>query len=267
MDKEEKSMIKNKRKRDNKNTMDIDEDDNGIPLEENKPSEIITFTFVFSCMSDDYFPMIKSLLRPNFSFETISLNGLTDMVLSMKEDVGVTIKNDNDDDVIFGVFTMIPLSFFNSHPITNQVKEMLLEKAKSNENIKTKLNNLLKKKKFALLINERIINLAAELIAPALHLMCKEINECIAAEDYDGRFNIDYVVIMSRYVKEKEKNELLYYKYETPYFRAKAELQLNYKINFVEHNMELCENKNQPQYMNISIIKSMDFYKVLSELK
>ena len=97
--------------------------------------------------------------------------------------------------------------------------------------------------------------------------MCKEINECITAEDYDGRFNIDYVVIMSRYVKEKEKNELLYYKYETPYFRAKAELQLNYKINFVEHNMELCENKNQPQYMNISIIKSMDFYKVLSELK
>ena len=267
MDKEENSMIKNKRKRDNKNTMDIDEDDNGIPLEENKPSEIITFTFVFSCMSDDYFPMIKSLLRPNFSFETISLNGLTDMVLSMKEDVGVTIKNDNDDDVIFGVFTMIPLSFFNSHPITNQVKEMLLEKAKSNENIKTKLNNLLKKKKFALLINERIINLAAELIAPALHLMCKEINECITAEDYDGRFNIDYVVIMSRYVKEKEKNELLYYKYETPYFRAKAELQLNYKINFVEHNMELCENKNQPQYMNISIIKSMAFYKVLSELK
>ena len=267
MDKEENSMIKNKRKRDNRNKMEIEEDDNGIPLEENKPSEIITFTFVFSCMSDDYFPMIKSLLRSNFPFETISLNGLTDMVISMKEDVGVTIKNENDDDVIFGVFTMIPLSFFNTHPITNQMKEMLLEKAKSNESIKIKLDILLKKKKIALLINERIINLAPELIAPALHLMCKEVNECITSEDYDGRFNIDYVVIMSRYVKDKEKNELLYYKYETPYFREKAEIQLNYKINFLEHDMGLCENKNQPQYMNISIIKAVDFYKVLSELK
>lgn len=143
---ENKIKINKKRKRDNNTQIDI-ENESGINIEDKEKNEIINVEFIFSCINEEHFIMIKNLLRPNFQFENISLNGLADLVIQMREYVGTTIKPDNEEeDKIFGVFTLIPLTFYNTNPITKQIFEMIEEKIKNDNKLKNKINLILKKK-------------------------------------------------------------------------------------------------------------------------
>ena len=265
---ENKIKINKKRKRDNNTQIDI-ENESGLNIEDKEKNEIINVEFIFSCINEEHFIMIKNLLRPNFQFENISLNGLADLVIQMREYVGTTIKQDNEEeDKIFGVFTLIPLTFYNTNPITKQIFKMIEEKIKNDNKLKNKINLILKKK-IGFLINERIINLPHELIPPAMNFISNEVFECINEEDYDKRFDIDYIIIMTKFVKDINNNnyEIIYYKPETELFLSKSEIEINYKINYYEHDMEILENKNQPQFMNILFIKSNEFFNIISSMQ
>ena len=274
----------------NENRIEIDNED--MSLKSSNTNEEIKVEFVFSCVKEKHFAIIKSLLQFNFQFENISLNGLTDLIIQMNTHVGTTICSSEDDDnnnildnnvSIFGVFTVIPFNHFKSNPCVIQLKNMFLSKINSslhiNPNQKIKWSKIIENKSLSLIINERIINLPQELIPPALKMIYKEMIECIEDEDYDGRFNIDYFVIMSKFVKEneiqktgkgkkrKKDNVELYYKYETTILLEYADFVIKYKIPYVENDMELLENKTQPQYMNVLFIKSNIYYKLITDLK
>ena len=256
----------------------INEDDENvemIDINEGKKEEIVNIEFVFSCVKEDYFLMIKNLIRNNFQFEDVSINGLADLIIKMREDIGTTIKVDNDEeDKILGVFTLIPFKFYKNNPVVNQILEMLNNKFDEKKKNKKLIKKIINNSSLGLLINERLINLPQELVSPAMKLIYKELEECINEEGYNGKFDIDYYIVFSKYVHnidDDKKNSqfnsdnFLYYKYESPLFINESVININYKIKYNEHGMDI-ENKNQPQYMNVSFVKKDIFLQIINNL-
>ena len=216
-EKEPKNIINNNKHSFSNESMEDEENIN----DKNNEKDLFNCVFIFSCILPEYFLMIKNLLLPNFFSENISLNGLTDLVICMREDIGTTLKIENDDEnKIFGVFTLIPFSFYKENPVVIQIINMLLNKIEnlnSNNTIKQSLMNIIKNKKIGMLINERFVNLPEELIAPALNFIINEMDECIEiANDKNNKniskkeknkYNLDYILIYSRYVLKQNKDK------------------------------------------------------------
>ena len=208
-----------KRQRNFKNNEENYSDDEE-DIDNNKEKDLFNCVFVFSCILPEYFLMIKNLLLPNFISEDISLNGLTDLVICMREDIGTTIKVENDDEnKIFGVFTLIPFPFYKENPVVIQMVNMLQNKIVNlNMNNKNNILNAIKSKKIGMLINERFVNLSEELIPPALNFVINEMNECIEISNdknnknitnkEKNKYNLDYIIIYSRYVIKENKNDI-----------------------------------------------------------
>ena len=293
------------------NKMDEENDEN------ESENELFNCVFIFSCILPEYFLMIKNLVSPNFILENISLNGLTDLIICMREDIGTTLKIENDDEnKIFGVFTLIPLNFYNNNPTVEQIILMLKSKIQNinDNNLKITLMNILNNKILGLLINERFLNLPEPLIAPSLNFIVNEMNECIdIANDKNNKnisnkeknkYNLDYIIIYSRYVIKdikdntnennekykyddnnyinlviKEKNnkkvktdlndEKIFYKYETEYFLQKADYFFDYKLTggiYDSSSIYINNYNNELQYMKVLLIKKQKFYEVIHEL-
>ena len=208
-----------KRQRNFKNNEENYSDDEE-DIDNNKEKDLFNCVFVFSCILPEYFLMIKNLLLPNFISEDISLNGLTDLVICMREDIVTTIKVENDDEnKIFGVFTLIPFPFYKENPVVIQMVNMLQNKIVNlNMNNKNNILNAIKNKKIGMLINERFVNLSEELIPPALNFVINEMNECIEISNdknnknitnkEKNKYNLDYIIIYSRYVIKENKNDI-----------------------------------------------------------
>ena len=208
-----------KRQRNFKNNEENYSDDEE-DIDNNKEKDLFNCVFVFSCILPEYFLMIKNLLLPNFISEDISLNGLTDLVICMREDIGTTIKVENDDEnKIFGVFTLIPFPFYKENPVVIQMVNMLQNKIVNlNMNNKNNILNAIKNKKIGMLINERFVNLSEELIPPALNFVINEMNECIEISNdknnknitnkEKNKYNLDYIIIYSRYVIKENKKDI-----------------------------------------------------------
>ena len=270
---------KHKRNENNNNNDEINS------IQNNK--EIIEYTFIFSCIKDDYFLMIKNLIRFNFQFENISINGLSDLIIQMKEDIGITIKIENDiEDKIFAIFTLIPFKYYNKNPVINQLLNLIIKKFeysnvfKENKNL---FNNIIKFKNLSLLINDRILNFPEQLIPNCYKLLLKEYNECIQDESSKNKFNIDYIILISKFIKNKINNniinkkiklnennnnciinsEILFYKYETSFFIQESEINFDYKIPYIENGYDI-ENENEPQYINISFISKEKFIYIIN---
>ena len=208
-----------KRQRNFKNNEENYSDDEE-DIDNNKEKDLFNCVFVFSCILPEYFLMIKNLLLQNFISEDISLNGLTDLVICMREDIGTTIKVENDDEnKIFGVFTLIPFPFYKENPVVIQMVNMLQNKIMNlNMNNKNNILNAIKNKKIGMLINERFVNLSEELIPPALNFVINEMNECIEISNdknnknitnkEKNKYNLDYIIIYSRYVIKENKKDI-----------------------------------------------------------
>ena len=251
--------------------------------------------FVFSGLRDDYFHNIKTLVKPLFEFDNVNVSGLADMILLLKEDVGTVIKNEDEEETknpnvdLFAVFTLIPLSYFfnggesNESKTSLQIFDCLKQKlnAYASEEEKLKGLNILKSSKVGLLITERVINLPQEAVPITLNFLIKEIGECKEDDQYDGKFEVDYVIVISKFVrrlavtemkktkKTKSENlneEVLHYKYETEHFLKKAEVNISYKIPYDQMNLDYLENKHEPQYFSILFIKKENFLEVVSYL-
>ena len=300
-------------KNNEKNSSDDEED-----IDNNKEKDLFNCVFVFSCILPEYFLMIKNLLLPNFISEDISLNGLTDLVICMREDIGTTIKVENDDEnKIFGVFTLIPFPFYKENPVVIQMVNMLQNKIVNlNMNNKNNILNAIKNKKIGMLINERFVNLSEELIPPALNFVINEMNECIEISNdknnknitnkEKNKYNLDYIIVYSRYVLKENKdklnnnqnekmeiddekyinlvikdnnknkkpkldksNQIVYYKYEIEDFLKKADYSFDYKLTggiYDSSCIYINQNNNEQQYMKIILIKFQKFYEVIHEL-
>ena len=311
-DKAKHKKIKNKEENNHNNNQikDMEEEDD-------EKDDLFNCVFIFSCILPDYFSMVRNLILPNFISENISLNGLTDLIICMREDIGTTLKVENDDEnKIFGVFTLIPFPFYNDNPVVIQMISMLNSKIQNitDNKLKSSISYILNNKRLGLLINERFLNLPEPLIAPSLNFIVNEMNECIEiANDINNKgiskkeknkYNLDYIIIYSRYIikdikdnneEDKEKfkydnenyinlvikennnkkkkidlkDEKIYYKYEIEYFLKKADYYFDYKLSggiYEASSIYFDKNNNEKQYMKIVFISKQKFYEVIQQL-
>ena len=277
---------KNKKRQREDDDMDVEDEEDVFDLENKIDDEIENVEFNFSNILESDYHSLKSLIQPNFQFENINVGDLSDFLISQHEDVGTTIRAG---DMVFGVFSYVPLSqqiqkkqhssFFDE--FFNFLK---LKANKADEKNKAKIMEILQKNyNLGLIISERVVNLPEETVPPALGLATKEINECreVEEKDYDKRFDFDYLILISKYVKiteEKRKdnkkmkkdenikeNNEAYYKFEMPLLLGNAEASIEYKIPYKEKNMDVLENSKQPQYVKIIFIKANDYYDIIQK--
>ena len=283
---EKKPNKKRQRDKDD-NDMELDEEEDAFDLENKMDDEIENVEFNFSNILENDYHSLKSLLQPNFMFENINVGALADLLIAQHEDVGTTIRAD---DQIFGLFSYVPLSSNlskkNHSSFIDEFYNFLKLKCKNaDEANKNKILELIgdKNVNLGLIISERIVNLPEETIPPALGLATKEINECreVEEKDYDKRFDFDYLILISKFVKiigesnknnkKVKKDEALnenneaYYKFETPLFFKKTVASIEYKIPYKERNMDVLENSNQPQYVKILFIKAKDYFDIIQK--
>jgi len=277
---------KNKKRQREEDEMDIEEDEDVFDLENKMDDEIENVEFNFSNILDSDYHSLKSLLQPNFQFEKINVGDLADFLISQHEDVGTTIRAG---DMVFGVFSYIPLTQQlhkkNHSAFFDDFINFLYSKInKIDEKNKSKIMEILQKNyNLGLIISERVVNLPEETIPPALGLSTKEINECreVEEKDYDKRFDFDYLILISKFVKIidetrkdnkkikkdeniKQSNEA-YYKFEMPLLLGAAEATIEYKIPYKEKDMDILENSKQPQYMKIIFIKANNYYDIIQK--
>ena len=276
-----------KRQREKDDDMEVEEQEDAFDLENKIDDEIENVEFNFSNILENDYYSLKSLLQPNFMFENINVGQLADLLIAQHEDVGTTIRAD---DQIFGLFSYVPLSSNlakkgHSSFIDEFYNFLKLKCKNADEANKNKILEIIgdKNVNLGLIISERIVNLPEETIPPALGLATKEINECreVEEKDYDKRFDFDYLILISKFVKiigesnknnkKAKKDEKLngnneaYYKFETPLFFKKTVASIEYKIPYKEKNMDVLENSNQPQYVKILFIKAKDYFDIIQK--
>ena len=283
---EKKRKNKKREREEDENDMDVEEQEEVFDLEKKIDEEIENVEFNFSNILEGDYHSLKALLQPIFQFENINVGELADLLISQHEDVGTTIRSD---DQIFGLFSYVPLSSNlakknHSAFIDEFYKFLKLKTNKADEINKKKILDIIDNKNLnlGLIISERIINLPEETIPPALGLATKEINECREVEDnYDKRFDFDYLILISKFVKilgenrkgnkKMKKDEKLlenneaYYKFEATLFLDKADATIEYKIPYKENNMDVLENSNEPQYIKILFIKANQYYDTIQK--
>ena len=277
---------KNKKRQREDDDMDMEEEEDGFDLENKIDDEIENVEFNFSNILESDYHSLNSLLQPNFQFEKINVGNLSDFLISQHEDVGTTIRAG---DLVFGVFSYVSLTHNlqkkEHSPFFDDFLNFLKLKLNSaDEKNKSKIMEILQKNfNIGLIISERVVNLPEETVPPALGLATKEINECREVEEnsYDKRFDFDYLILISKFVKIteetrkdnkkmkkdeyiKESNEA-YYKFEMPLLLGKAEASIEYKIPYKEKNMDILENSKQPQFVKIIFIKANDYFDIIQK--
>jgi hypothetical protein len=251
--------------------------------------------FVFSGLRDSYFHNIKTLIKPLFEFDSVNVSGLTDLILTLKEDVGTVIKNEDEEETkspnvdLFAIFSIIPISHYYNGSKTNEsiisleIFECLKQKLEkyASDGEKAKGLKILKSSKVALLLSERVINLPQEAVPICLNFLVNEIGECRDEDQYDGKFEFEYIIFISKFVKrlliddskktkknktENINEEILHYKYETEHMQKYADVNICYKIPYDQMNLDYLENKNEPQYYSIMFVKSKNFFDLVNYL-
>jgi protein BCP1 len=277
---------KNKKRQREDDDMDMEEEEDGFDLENKIDDEIENVEFNFSNILESDYHSLNSLLQPNFQFEKINVGNLSDFLISQHEDVGTTIRAG---DLVFGVFSYVSLTHNlqkkeHSQFFDDFLNFLKLKLNSADEKNKSKIMEILQKNfNLGLIISERVVNLPEETVPPALGLATKEINECREVEEnsYDKRFDFDYLILISKFVKIteetrkdnkkmkkdeyiKESNEA-YYKFEMPLLLGKAEASIEYKIPYKEKNMDILENSKQPQFVKIIFIKANDYFDIIQK--
>ena len=289
--KKRKRTNKKNNKRDDSDNDDMDiDDEEQIGLEAMPNSELVNVEFTFSNIVEENFESIRNLIKPLFEYEDINPSDLFDVMLSQHEDVGTTIKSEND---VFAVYSYVPLSFYKKQPQHNRfidkfyslIKLKLKENTVLTDDLKQKVISIIDNNKLnvGLVVNERAFNMPQETVPPAFELITKEIGECKEFDEYDKRYDFDYVIVMSKFVKiiqdESKKrskkiqkvdtalvqgrDSVAYYKFEMPLFIKESEVSFEYKIPYNMKNMEYLENKNEPQYVSIAILKAQNYFRIL----
>jgi hypothetical protein len=252
---------------------------------------------VFSGLRDNYFHQVKTLIKPLFEFDNINMSSLADLLLSQKEDVGTCIKTEDEDETknpnvdLFGIFSLIPITYYFGKGGENEnVCKQLLDTIKSkvekyveSDKDRSTALDILKGSKVGYLITERAINLPQEAVPITLNFLLKEIGECKEEESYDGKWDLDYIIVVSKFVKRLVSNdfkkpkkskgesnqqgeEILQYKFESEHYLKKSLVNLSWKIPFEQMNLDYLENKNEPQYFSLMFLKAKDFVDVVNYL-
>ncbi|XP_017759140.1 PREDICTED: protein BCCIP homolog [Eufriesea mexicana] len=165
-------------------------------------------------LDPDYYG-IKTLLQQLFLKAHIDLGGLTDLIISQNyvgsvvkqsEDIDELDDKDIDANNVFGITTVINLSTGQNYPCIQQLRELLRQLA--NEHATDAANTMIKhvlendSEALGLLINERFVNILAQISVPLLENLVAEIKR---ANNKKLPFNFSYYILICKLHKTEDK--------------------------------------------------------------
>ncbi|XP_046993401.1 protein BCCIP homolog [Schistocerca americana] len=174
--------------------------------------------------TDSDFHGIKQLLQQLFLKAHVNLSELTDLIVSQNY-VGSVVKQsevdeDSDDDDgddgndVFGITTVINLTDKQERECVQQLRSLLLELSREHatDSAATQISSLIADdtRPIGLLINERFVNIPAQISVPLLENLSKEIKR---AKEKKMPFDFAYYVIICKLYKadktskKKKKNK------------------------------------------------------------
>ncbi|XP_017881054.1 protein BCCIP homolog [Ceratina calcarata] len=161
---------------------------------------------------------IKTLLQQLFLKAHIDLGSLTDLIISQNyvgsvvkqsEDLDESDDDEEDSDVndVFGITTVINLSSGQNYPCIQQLRDLLRQLA--NEHATDATNTMIKhvlendSEALGLLINERFVNIPAQISVPLLENLVSEIKR---ANSKKMPFNFSYYILICKLYKTEDKD-------------------------------------------------------------
>uniref|UniRef100_A0A1B6H5T1 Protein BCCIP homolog n=1 Tax=Homalodisca liturata TaxID=320908 RepID=A0A1B6H5T1_9HEMI len=167
---------------------------------------------------DSDFHGIKQLLQQLFLKAHINLSDLTDLIISQNY-VGSVVKQsdvdedsgDEDDDTspndVFGITTVVNLTDKQNLECIQQLRQLLSELCQEHgtDQSNAMVNNLLANdaSPVGLLINERFINIPAQICVPLLESLSKEMKR---AKEKNLSFDFAYFIIICKLYKMDNEN-------------------------------------------------------------
>ena len=158
---------------------------------------------------------IKTLLQQLFLKAHIDLGGLTDIIISQNyvgsvvkqsEDLEESDDEDNDINDVFGVTTVVNLSSGQNYLCIQQLRDLLKQLA--NEHATDATNSMIKNilendsEALGLLINERFVNIPAQISVPLLENLTSEIKR---ANNKRMAFDFSYYVLICKLYKMEDQ--------------------------------------------------------------
>ncbi|XP_034114560.2 protein BCCIP homolog [Drosophila albomicans] len=224
-------MSSNKRK--NLNTMEVDPNDEDSSSSDDdddgeqhpdayRGNEEVQIDFEGRAPVDPDSQGISQLLQRLFLRAHINCNQMADLLIAQNyvgsvicqcEDDGAESETDDDnmveDGTIFGITSVLNLSAKKDQPSIKQLRTYLLERSKAHatEQVQQQLSELLdnEQRDVGLLINERFINIPAQISVPLLQNLQQEID---AAKAKKMKFNFGTLLLLVKlYRKEAKKGK------------------------------------------------------------
>ena len=269
-------------------------------LEEGKfDDELINVDFLFSEIRETYYFGIKGFLEGLLNFDEFNSGELADMILAEKDFIGTVIKTELEEETgnqmpdLYALATLVPFNFFPDSVALKQIVNFLIRNINSSlnsgridkkqaEEVSYLLGESFKKEskfKLGLFINERASNLPLQLIGPLFNLVREDIVNYKDANDNNPKYDFTHIVYITKFVKKQpdmkktnkksnveKKEEDLYYKFDDEFLIKEADFYTYLKVPFLEKQLENIENKNEPVYKGIVVIRADKFNLIIDKL-
>lgn len=169
---------------------------------------------------DSDFDGIKQLLKQLFLKSHVNLTELTEIIISQNyigsviyqswdEDMEDESEDSDDSNLIFGITSAVNLTHRKESECVQQFKSFILEKAEKNatDATLTLLRDILGNdgKPTGFLINERFINIPAQISVPMLDSLRHEIRR---ANDKKMPYNFSYFIMLLKFHRQAAKKQM-----------------------------------------------------------
>lgn len=223
--------------------------------------------------TDGDFNGIKQLLHQLFLTAPINLTDLSNAIIA-QDYIGSVIKqtwddnmeedeDDMDEDPAFGVTTVINLTSRKDTKFVQDIKQVLLSKAEKSATDSTLklLKNILTNDSIntGFVVNERFVNIPAQISVPMLDNLCKEINRAVE-KNKPYKFGY-FVMLLKFYRKEGATSEDIYSNPEEEHFLKESLANFEFSV---EEDTGI--GGEMTQFRKLAIIDGKKFPEIVSSL-
>ncbi|XP_050373528.1 protein BCCIP homolog [Argentina anserina] len=166
--------------------------------------------FAFFDPKADDFHGVKTLLQTYLDGEEWDLSGFVDLILEQTT-VGSVVKiEDDEDNGIFGLVTVLNLGRYKDHKCMKEIQKFLLKV--SQKDVIEDLRSLLGKeaKSVGLLVSQRVTNLPPQLLPPLYEGLFNEVSwatEDEPTEELKKSFRFKCYILVTKFYKQKNADQ------------------------------------------------------------
>ncbi|CAG9864876.1 unnamed protein product [Phyllotreta striolata] len=225
---------------------------------------------------------IKQLLNQLFLKAHIDISQMSDLLIA-QHGVGSVLKqsyndsDDEDEDVemsderdVFGITSVINLTLQRETPCVQQFYSLLEELSKKHADEATQLaiSKIVKESnKLGFLINERFVNIPAQISVPLLNSLSEEIDRLKKKEP---TYDFDYFIMISKICKSKDNTEIIYTNDEEELFTADADVSFEFNVSNESDTglggRWLAEDKQVTPYRKVLVFKAEKLKNIITKI-